>query len=329
MKILLFGKTRSVNRLVEDAADGFRRAGHDVHIFSYRNNKLKKTLEPLLLSARLGFPLAAMMAYRMRRLAPGLVLGIGPFHWFPPEIFQMLRAVPNRPPLIAWVGDTFGAEAGPVADLFDLVAYTDSGMQALHHQYGFSSPSAFIPLAAERSAAQRGGLSGVRIPRLAFVASASPHRRTLLSRVPEPVALFGTDWRDGTGLIQHPRDGRRIGATELIDIYREYTGVLNIRHEKNVINGLNQRHFAPYIEATPVITDPQQDVESCFDPGTEMLVYRDAEELTALLCELRTNATRARTVGLAGQRRVLAQHTYGHRLNAMASLVGIDKVRGR
>ena len=140
------------------------------------------------------------------------------------------------------------------------------------------------------------------------------------------MALFGTDWRDGIGLIQHPRDGRRIDAAELIDIYRAYTGVLNIRHEKNVINGLNQRHFAPCIEVTSVITDPQQDVESCFDPGTEMPVYRDAEELTALLCELRTNATRARTVGLAGQRRVLAQHTYGHRLNAMASLVGIDKV---
>ena len=323
VKVLLFGKTRSVNRLVEDAAEGFRRAGHDVHIFEYRNNKLKKTLEPLLLSPRLGYPLAAMMARRMRRMAPDLVLAIGPFHWLPVEIFQMLRAVPNRPPLVAWVGDIFGADAASAADLFDLVAYTDSGMQALHHQFGFRSASGFVPLAAERSAVQRVGLEQERIPRLAFVASASPHRRALLSNVPEPVALFGTDWRDATGLQQHPRDGRRIGASELIDIYRTYTGVLNIRHEKNVINGLNQRHFAPYIEGTPVVTDPQQDVESCFDPGLEMLVYRDAEELTALLRELRTNAAMARTVGLAGQRRVLAHHTYGHRLNAIAALVGL------
>jgi hypothetical protein len=150
VRILLFDKTRNVYRLVEDAAEDFRRAGHVVSVFPYRNNKLKKTLEPWLLSPRLGFPLAAMMARQMRRFVPDLVLGIGPFHWLPVEIFQMLRAVPNRPPLIAWVGDTFGPEAAPAADVFDLVAYTDSGMVGLHNRFGFRSACAFVPLAAVR-----------------------------------------------------------------------------------------------------------------------------------------------------------------------------------
>jgi spore maturation protein CgeB len=137
------------------------------------------------------------------------------------------------------------------------------------------------------------------------------------------MALFGPDWRDPAGLQQHGRDGRKIGAAELTEIYRTHMGVLNIRNEQNVTNGLNQRHFAPYMDATPVVSDLQQDVEVCFDPGTEMLVYRDAAELNALQSELRADPARARTVGLAGQRRVLAQHTYAHRLETMASLVRI------
>ena len=71
-----------------------------------------------------------------------------------------------------------------------------------------------------------------------------------------------------------------------------------------------------------MVADAQGDIESCFDPGTEILVYRDAAELNALQAELRTHPARATAIGLAGQRRVLAHHTYTHRIEAMRRLVG-------
>jgi len=221
--------------------------------------------------------------------------------------------------MVAWVGDLFGPDMAEVAELFDVVAYTDTGMLALHRQFGFASTGTFLPLAATRGATAP---TAVRNDRLAFVASATAHRRALLARVAEPIALFGPDWPKAPELAHHIRDGRKIGGKELAIIYASHLGALNIRHEHNVINGLNQRHFAPYIVGTPVVADAQGDIERCFEPDREIFVYRDAVELSAIQAELRANPGRARDVALAGQRRVLAEHTYAHRIQTIAALAG-------
>jgi len=319
MRVLLFGKTNNIARLVEDPAEDLRLAGHTVSVFPYRANKLTKTLEPWLLSPRLGVPLAVLLERRVRTFKPDLIVAFGPFHWLPPAVFGPLAAMRGRPPMVAWIGDLFGAEMAPTAALFDAVAYTDSGMLERHKQFGFSSAGAFLPLAATRGAVAP---AAERKPHLAFVASATEHRRALLAQVGEPVALFGPDWPKAPELAHHRRDGRKIGGRELASIYASHLGALNIRHEHNVINGLNQRHFAPYIVGTPVIADAQGDIAACFDPGTDILIYRDAGELNALIAMLHADPGRAAAIGSAGQRRVLAHHTYAHRIEAMAALTG-------
>ena len=318
MRVLLFGKTRNIARLVEDPAEDLRLDGHAVSVFPYRATKLTKTLDPWLLSERLGVPLAAMLRRRIETFRPDLIVAFGPFHWLPPAIFERIV---HRPPMVAWIGDLFGPDMASTAALFDVVAYTDTGMLDLHNRYGFSSRGAFLPLAATRGAVFNGTVA--RNDRLAFVASATPHRRALLAGVPKPIALFGPDWLRAPELAHHVRDGRKIGGVELARIYASHRGALNIRHEHNVINGLNQRHFAPYIVGTPVVADAQADIEHCFDPGREIFVYRDAAELSAIQAELRENPDKARAVGLAGQRRVLAAHTYAHRIAAMAAMAGV------
>jgi spore maturation protein CgeB len=316
MRVLLFGKTRNVARLVEDPAEDLRLAGHEVSVFPYRDTKLKKTLEPWLLSATLGVPLARMLQYRIDTFHPDLIVAFGPFHWLPPAIFGRLK---HRPPMVAWIGDLFGPEMANTAALFDIIAYTDTGMLDLHKKFGFSSAVTFLPLAATRGAIAP---AAARNDRLAFVASATAHRRALLAQVAEPIALFGPDWPKAPELTHHVRDGRKIGGKELATIYASHCGALNIRHERNVINGLNQRHFAPYIVGTPVIADVQGDIEHCFEPGREIFIYRDAAELNAIQTELRANPGKAREIGLAGQRRVLGEHTYAHRIDAIAALAG-------
>jgi spore maturation protein CgeB len=319
MRVLLFGKTRNVARLVEDPAEDLQRAGHDVSVFPYRAGKLTKTLDPWLLSERLGVPLAVLLQRRIDAFRPDLFVAFGPYHWLPPAVFGRLR---NRPPMVAWIGDLFGAEMATTAALFDIVAYTDTGMLDLHKRFGFASTGMFLPLAATRGATAPAVARGNR---LAFVASATAHRRALLAEVREPIALFGPDWPKAPELGHHIRDGRKIGGRELATIYASHLGALNIRHEHNVINGLNQRHFAPYIVGTPVVADAQGDIEQCFVPGREILVYRDSAELDAIQIELRENPSKARAVGEVGQRRVLAHHTYTHRIETVAALAGVRR----
>jgi spore maturation protein CgeB len=194
-------------------------------------------------------------------------------------------------------------------------------MLALHWTYGFRTKAAFVPIGATR-AIRSFRERALRIPDLAFVASPTANRRELLARIPDPIAIFGRGWQEAPEIGHHKRETRRIDDHELADIYASHMAALNIKHGLFVINGLNQRHFAPYIEGTPVVSDAQPDIPLCFDPGTEMLVYRDSDELCELYAQLRREPGRARALGRAGQRRVMAHHTYAHRLQTIADLVG-------
>jgi spore maturation protein CgeB len=326
MNILLLGKTGGITHWVEDVAADIRIAGHTVAIVPTRNPRLSKSLEQALLSPAIGAPLARWMVRQLRRLSPDLVLAVGALDQFPRIIFEHLARVANRPPLIAWIGDVFTEQAAGIADLFDIVAYTDTGLLALHNRFGFRSTGAFVALGATR-AVRPSGATVARITDLAFVAGVTPNRRELLADVTEPIAIFGPGWQHAHGLAHHKRDARRIDEWELADIYARHIAILNIRNERYVINGLNQRHFAPYIHGTPVVSDAQADIPHCFDPGTEILVYRDAAELNDLYAALRRDRQRATAIGLAGQRRVLAHHTYAHRLDTIAALAGITTAR--
>ncbi len=322
MNLLLLGKTGGITHWTEDVASDLRLSGHAVTIVPTRNPWLSKSLERGLLSPAIGAPLAAHVVRRMRRLQPALILAVGALDQFPPALFQPLSAARDRPPLVAWIGDAFTAHHRVIADLFDLVAYTDTGMLALHHQYGFRAQAAFVPLGATRvpgtrAVAQRTGA-------LVFVAAPTDNRRAVLAAMRDPVTIFGPGWQGDTALAHHRIDARRIMAEELTRLYATHMGVLNIRHGVYVINGLNQRHFAPYIQGTPVITDAQPDIPHSFDPGTEMLVYQDVDELNALYAGLRADPARAAAIGAAGRRRVLAQHTYAHRLDTLGALAGVN-----
>jgi hypothetical protein len=322
MKVLLLGKTGSIMHWTEDVAADLRLAGHSVTVVPTRDPRLRKSLERALLSRAVGAPLAAHIVRKIRRLAPDLILAIGCLDEFPLTLFQYLAQETDRPPMVAWIGDTFTERMAEVAGLFDVIAYTDTGMVKLHESLRFRSPSAFVPLGASR-AVRSTNAPAERVPSLAFVAAPTPNRQALLAEVIEPIAIFGPGWQHATELVHHTRDARRIDEQELANIYASHLGVLNIRHAVYVINGLNHRHFAPYIYGTPVISDAQPDLPRCFEAGAEMLIYRDAGELNDIVAALRHDPTRAAAIGMAGQRRVLTCHTYAHRLDELAGLVRV------
>lgn len=322
MNLLLLGKTGGITRWTEDLAQDLRLSGHAVTVMPTRNPWLHKSLERFLLSPAIGSPLAELLVRQMRRRRPDMVLAVGALDQFPLVLFQHLSAAKQRPPLIAWIGDIFAEHHAPLANLFDIVAYTDTGLLSLHNRFGFKSQGAYVPLGATRGT---GAVSRAvsRAPELAFVAAPAANRRELLAQIADPVAIFGPGWQDANELAHHKRHPVRIDERELAEIYARHIGVLNIRNGGLVINGLNQRHFAPYIQSTPVITDAQPDIPHCFDPGDDILVYHDAAELRAIQARLRHDPGLAALIGVAGQRRVLAQHTYAHRLDTIAALAGI------
>lgn len=89
--------------------------------------------------------------------------------------------------------------------------------------------------------------------------------------------------------------------------------VLNVSRESMARYGFSPatRVFEAAGAAACLITDAWEGLETFFEPGVEMLVARDGDEVAAHVRAL--DIERARSIGQAAYRRVLAEHTYAHR----------------
>lgn len=319
MKIFVLGKRGSIVHLAEDCVAGFRAAGHDVRLGVTRDPRLSRAIDGMLQARVLGVPRGVLIRRAIAGFAPDLIVTISPF-LMPFNIVERIAAMPGRPPLVGWVGDRFGGDARPLADLHDAIAYSDTGLLALHRSLGLRPTAAYLPYAANPRLDRGVPDPRQRRPDMVFVANPTALRRKLVGRITAPVRLYGEGWTPFPH-VAHRIEARRVTVEELAEIYRSHRAALNVRNEINVLGGLNQRHFDPCLAATPVVSDAQADIEQCFEPGREILVYRDADELNAVYERLRRDPAHALAIGAAGRRRVMAEHTYARRLDALAALV--------
>ena len=97
--------------------------------------------------------------------------------------------------------------------------------------------------------------------------------------------------------------------------------VLNVSRESMARYGFSPatRVFEAAGAAACLITDAWEGLETFFEPGAEMLVAHDGAEVAAIVDAL--DATKARAVGQAAYRRVLAEHTYAHRAAQLDELL--------
>ncbi|HWR04055.1 MAG TPA: glycosyltransferase [Humidesulfovibrio sp.] len=80
---------------------------------------------------------------------------------------------------------------------------------------------------------------------------------------------------------------------------------------------VNQRVFDVPASGAFLLTDSRAQLETMFEPGREMAIYKSPEEAAELLARhLADDAGRTR-MAAAGRARVLAEHTYEHRLTAL------------
>ncbi len=320
MRVFVLGKPKEVTHWTEDCLAGFQAAGHDVQLGVTRDPRLHPAIERALMARWTGGPLVSCLVRAIRDFRPDLILAVRALAT-PDPILAAVAAIPGRPPLVGWVGDNFTEDARLLADRFDLLAYTDTAMQGRHQAFGFRARSLYLPHAANGRL-----LPAPDAPRhgpdrdlgLVFVANPTPQRRAIIAAMTHGMSLFGPGW---AAAGPHVVDPRLVGVVELGRLYAASAAVLNIRNEGNVTDGLNQRHFDPGLFGVPVLSDPQPDLERCFEPGREVLVWSDAAELDALHQRLLREPAWGRDIGARARRRVMAEHLYGHRLEALRQAI--------
>lgn len=316
MRIAVAGKAGSITHWLEDAAAAWRADGHEVRLVITRRPWLAAQAEAALVGV-----IAERLRAALSRFSPDLIVVIGGYH-IPEALLEAISSLPGRAPLAGWVGDVFTPKDAGRARLYDLVAYADGALLALHRQWDLPAEALYLPHAIDPRAAPPIRAFEARDPRMVFVANPTPLRRPVVSRIEAPVAVFGPGWRGSDGPAHDIHPGR-VAARRVPTLYGGHRATLNIRNELNVLSGLNQRNFEPCLTGSALLTDDQPDLEACFEPGSEVLVWRDADELNARYRRIRRDMAFAASVGEAGRARVLAHHTFAHRLESLSKALGL------
>ena len=97
--------------------------------------------------------------------------------------------------------------------------------------------------------------------------------------------------------------------------------VLNVNRESMARYGFSPptRIFEAAGAAACVITDDWQGIDMFLDPGREVLVARNGDEVGEHLQSLTTE--RAKAIGNTGRKRILSEHTYAHRAMQLQAIL--------
>jgi spore maturation protein CgeB len=99
--------------------------------------------------------------------------------------------------------------------------------------------------------------------------------------------------------------------------------VLNVSRDSMARYGFSPatRVFEAAGAAACLITDEWEGIDTFFEPERELLVAADGDAVAEHVRRLTPD--RARTIGAAALRRVLAEHTYGHRVEQLETLLAL------
>lgn len=198
-------------------------------------------------------------------------------------------------------------------------AYEALGARQCVPIYNALDPATHYPVAPDPRFAGDLAFLGNRLPdREARVeefflnpAAATPGQRFLLG---------GSGWADKP----MPPNVRYVGHVYTAD-HNAFNctpkAVLNISRESMARYGFSPatRVFEAAGAGACIITDYWEGIAFFFEPGREILVAQDGAEVARILADL--TSEQARAIGQAAYQKVLAAHTYGHRVEQLEQLL--------
>ena len=199
-------------------------------------------------------------------------------------------------------------------------AYRAAGARTCTPVYNALDPATHFPVTREARFEADLGFLGNRLPdrearvEAFFLAAAArlPAARFLLG---------GNGWHD-KALPPNVRNAGHVYTRDHNAFNCSPRAVLNISRESMARYGFSPatRVFEAAGAGACLITDAWTGIELFLEPGREILVAADGDEVAAHVAAL--DARRAQAIGAAARRRIMAEHTYAHRALQLEELLG-------
>lgn len=151
-----------------------------------------------------------------------------------------------------------------------------------------------------------------------FVASKTPYRENFIKEINFALNVYGTGWER---LSRETKNNclnispKKTTIHKTANIYKNSKSVLNLTNEFNVVYGLNQRSFDPYLTNTIVLQENCKDLELCFEPNKEIIVFENIEDLKEKVNHYLIDSNEYLKILDNGKKRVLSEHTYQNRID--------------
>ncbi len=91
----------------------------------------------------------------------------------------------------------------------------------------------------------------------------------------------------------------------------------------------NMRLFEATGVGTMLLTDWKSNLQELFEPGREVITYRDPQHCTELIRYYAAHSEQRESVAQAGQQRTLSHHTYLHRMREIVEMVQENRSQRR
>ena len=140
--------------------------------------------------------------------------------------------------------------------------------------------------------------------------------------------LGGNGWAD-KAMSANVRSLGHVGTADHNAFNSTPLAVLNVARDSMADVGFSPatRVFEAAGAAACLITDAWEGIELFLQPGAEVLVARDGQDVADLLAALTPESARA--IGKAALQRVLAEHTYAQRAEGVDALFRVQAARAR
>jgi spore maturation protein CgeB len=329
----MYGGSLPVGRYCENA---LRELGHMVETFEapgfYGAFSALKTLRvgtdrlDYLENSFLQVVSQAVLA-KVEAFAPDLVLAMAQA----PLSRQALRRLRrDRVPTAMWFVEDH--EVFPYwqafAPLYDLFAVIQKGDFPRRLAEAGQPNSMYLPLAADPEVHRPLELSPVERRRygseLSFVGAGYPNRRLAFRQLAGfDLRIWGNDWDGETALAPFlQRGGERIETDEVVRIFN--ASAINLNLHSSVRPGVlvgdgdfvNPRTFELAACGAFQLVDRRGLLPELFDEG-ELALFSDMPELLRAVEHYRARPEERAAVAARGRARVLAEHTYTHRMRAL------------
>ena len=250
----------------------------------------------------------------LKLFKPDLVVFVGVF-FIPFELIALCKD--KNYCTIGWAGDAFGEHQSIYKNYLDFLYVSDSALVDIANHMGFNNVQL---LQFGYNPNLHKDYMNKRSNYINFIGSYTKQRDEIFSQlINYNLHIEGINWDKLTSKsTKWIVKNNKLDQKKVVDIYNSTIATLNVAQKDNVINMVNMRTFEATACGSCMINDYVKDIELCFEPNKEIVVYHNNEELIELSNKVLNDKVFRDTIIKNAKNRIEKDgYSYKHRAEVM------------